>query len=347
MNNNWGVDLPLLDELKNYSLRKAIRLYIQKSVDLKQYLDDHPDHWIRFQDHLNDIVDSVSREISHFEREYSSEEEKIYKLKRFFIRKLRKYFLHGHYITWSLKKPYGYAGDFQIIDDIYINKPTSSGFERLWDNYFLRMGPSIATRNRKEDFKRIIKRIVYGTKSKPVRIMDLGSGPCRDLKELIEEDRCIATNVIFDCYDFDEHAIAYAQKLLNNPANIHFYNKNALRMALKKDIRSEIKTRYDLIFSTGLFDYLDERVAVKLVANLKKLLKENGWLCVSNYREKAANPWAHLMEWVAEWNLIYRSEDELIKIFTDAGFNKSDLTLNYEPLKIMQYCLARNSSSLI
>src|SRR3989338_410206 len=343
MDEDFELDLPTLDELnKNYSLRCAIREYIKKSGELKRYLDRHSEQWNKFQDEINEIVDSVSREMARFEEEHIREEQKIYKLKRFFIQRLRKYFLYGHYITWSLEKPYGYAGDFQIIDDIYLNDPQSKGFERLWDNYFLRMGPSIATRNRKEDFKSIIKLLTAQRSSDLARIMDLASGPCRELKELMAENGFGGRNVVFDCYDFDDHAIAYAKELLNNPPTIYFYKKNALRLSLKKDIKSEIPNEYDLIFSTGLFDYLDERVATRLVGNLRKLLKEDGWLCISNYLWKSANPWAHLMEWVAEWNLIYRTEDEFVKLFTDAGFAKKNLTIEFEPLRIMQYCLAQN-----
>lgn len=324
---------------KALNLKGIIRTYVRKSQELKSYLDEHPDDWIKFQEQVNAIIDSISEELALFEKVNSLNEERLYKFKRFFVKRLRKYFLYGHYITWSLAKPYGYAGDFRIIDDIYLCDTASNGFERLWDNYFLQMGPSVATRNRKEDFKRLILKFLQDREGE-VRIMDLASGPCRELKELFETDPMAMSRVTIDCYDFDDHAIQYAKALLGSKGKIHFFKKNALRMAVKKEIRDDIPYEYDLIFSTGLFDYLDERIATRLAANLRRLMKKGGLLFISNYRGKESNPGVYLMEWIAEWNLIYRTEEEFKKIFIDAGFDQEKINLEYEPRKIMQYCLA-------
>lgn len=322
-------------------LKQLIRFYIRKSFQLQQRMKDNPYDWPEFQDEFNTTVDTFSLEIENFERANEDNEKKVYKFRKFFNQRLRKYFLFGHYINHSFTKPYGYAGDFKIIDDIYLNQPTSVGYERLWDNYFLRMGPSIATRNRKEDFKKIICQFVE--ESKPaVRIMNLASGPCREIKELFETHRELINNVIFDCYDFDTNAIDYAKRLLGPTANVNFYQKNAIRMAVQRSIEKDIAFKYDLIFSTGLFDYLNDRISEKLLANLKKLLRPKGLLCISNYRERRNNPWAALMEWIAEWILIYRSEEKFKELFLRAGFQKDCLTIHYEPLRIMQYCLAEN-----
>ena len=59
-------------------------------------------------------------------------------------------------VLWSLRKPFGYAGDFKIIDDLYRNYPTTVGFDRLFDNYTQMSAIAVAVRNRKEDFKRMI-----------------------------------------------------------------------------------------------------------------------------------------------------------------------------------------------
>ena len=82
--------------------------------------------------------------------------EKVEKLRKIFDRSFKKYFLKGVYNAWSLRKPYGYSGDFKIIEDIYQNDPPTAGFERLFDNYFQMAAISVAVRNRKEDFKKII-----------------------------------------------------------------------------------------------------------------------------------------------------------------------------------------------
>ena len=115
-------------------------------------------------------------------------------------------------------------------------------------------------------------------------------------------------------------------------------------MALKKKISDEIPYKFDVIFSTGLFDYLDEHIAMRLVSNLKVLLADHGVMCISNYREKKDNLWAPLMEWICEWDLVYRTKEEFEKIFISAGFCPGQITVQYEPLKIMQYFSVEKSS---
>jgi SAM-dependent methyltransferase len=326
----------------NSTLFSRVRFYRKLSEELQLHLKKYPDDWPKFQEIFNLILDRISTDIMQFERDnLNKSESKVYKLKKIFEERYRPYFLYGEYPRWSYEKPFGYPGDFKIIDDIYKNQPCTIGFDRLWDDYFLKLAASKATRERKEDFKKIIFDFVKGRKNQHIRIMDLGSGPAREIKELLEEDKWgIFSKVIFDCYDFDIRAINYAKQLLNNTYNVNFYQKNVIRMALKRDIKQEIPWEYDLIYSTGLFDYLDERVAVRLVDNLKRLLKRGGIMVISNYRDKNSNPSAYLMEWVTEWDLIYRTKDEFKKIFLDAGFSEENLQIVAQRSKVMQYCFA-------
>ena len=262
-----------------------------------------------------------------------------YKFKRIFEKRYRNYFLYGDLTRWTFKKPFGYAGDFKIIDDIYKNKPTTIGFNGLWDAYYLQMTASEAVRQRKDDARQIILDFIKEHQNSNIRIMNLGSGPAREIKELLENDsERIFSKVIFDCYDLDINAINYAKQLVNNANNVNFFQKNAIRLALKKDIKQEIPHEYDLIYSVGLFDYLDERVAVRLAGNMRKLLKKDGVMAIANFGNKYLNSSAGLMEWVTEWYLIYRTETEFRRIFLNAGFSPKDLQIIPQPNKVVLYC---------
>jgi len=103
---------------------------------------------------------------------------------------------------------------------------------------------------------------------------------------------------------------------------VKFFRENAVRLALKKDVGSFISHRYDVIYSTGLFDYFDYRICVRLVQNLKKLLKPGGLLAISDVRDKFSNPSVHFMEWVGDWNLVYRDDENFRKVFPRSGIPK-------------------------
>src|SRR3989338_5694501 len=210
-------------------------------------LSTHPEKWEEFKNTFNSTLESVSSDIRNFEKDNSKKgEEATYKLRKAFEKRYRKQFLHGSYITQCFNKPYGYGGDFKIVDDIYLNNPSSDGFERLWDNFFLHTSISKSLRERKDTFKKIIQDFTNQNISKSIRVMSLDGGPSREIKELFEMDKTLAPNVTFDCYDFSEEALKYASTLLQDYNNINFIKKSAIRLSLKQNIEAEIPHKYDL-----------------------------------------------------------------------------------------------------
>jgi len=324
------------------SLLGKIKTYKSVAYEIKQYLETKPGDWGRFQSDFNGELNGIFREIMIFEKQQlaKGDEDSVYKLKSLFVSRLRKEFLHGDYTVRSLSKPYGYAGDFKIIDDIYRNDPQTQGFERLFDNYYQAAAISVAVRNRKEDFKKIIRSVVQARGAHEIKIMDLASGPCRELQELLSGDLQDHPSVTFDCYDQDENAWNYAKSLLReNARRITFVKENVVRIALRKNIEAQMPQKYDLIYSTGLFDYLDKRIATRLVENLRKMLKPDGVLAISDVREKYKNPSVHFMEWVGDWNLVYRPDEEFRQIFVDAGFSEKSLSFGSDQQGLLQYIL--------
>lgn len=338
------MDYILERDAKEISLRMTVKLYLKRVREIELYLSKKPKEWGKFQVELNAEVNNVFRNIMNFEKINlaNGQDDKVYKLKRLFVNRFREIFARGAYCDWSFRKPFGYAGDFKIIDDIYQNNPTTTGFERLFDNYFQMSAISVAVRNRKEDFKRLIIDFIRHRQGQKLRIMNLASGPCRELREILSLNNSLCKDIIFDCYDNEEKAIEYAKNLLRGYSNVNFIKQNAIRIALKKDITQMINEKYDLIYSTGLFDYFIDKVAIAVVRNLKKLLNPNGLLAISNVRDKYSNPSVHFMEWVGEWNLVYRDDDAFKKIFVDAGFKGKELEIQYEQQGIMQYIIAYN-----
>ena len=338
------IDLARSAIIKEAPLRSMVKLYLKRAREIENYLLKRPNQWGKFQAEFNAQLNNVFRNIMNFEKENlsSGREDTVYKLKRMFIKRFRKIFARGVYCDWSINKPLGYAGDFKIIDDIYQNEPRTQGMDRLFDNYFQMSAISVAVRNRKEDFKRIIADFINHQPKRRLRIMNLASGSSRELKELIALNRYLVKRVAFDCYDSEQKAVDYARSLLSGFPNVNFIKLNAIRIALSRNINRLVNKRYDLIYSTGLFDYFSDRIAVAVVQNLKKLLVKEGVMAIANVRDKYSNPSVHFMEWAGGWDLVYRSDDTFKEIFTKAGFNEQDLEIQYEQQGIMQYIIAVN-----
>lgn len=324
------------------TLKKRIESYKAWMKEMTDFLESKPNEWGLFQSEFNQEITGIFRDLMLFERAKfnSGEEDQVYKLKNLFIRRFRDVFACGEYVKWCIDKPRGYAGDYKIIDDIYLNKPRTVGVARLFDNYFMMSPVSIAVRNRKNDFVSIALDTIRQAQGRPVKIMILASGPARDIYEILRDPVVKDANVTFLCLEADTEAISYARKVLNEDKRVIFKEMNVVRLALMSKVEEKMDTDFDLIYSTGLFDYLDFKISVRLISNLKLLVKEGGKIAISDVYNKYSNPSIYFMEWVGDWNLIYRDHEEFREIFLNSGYKKEELLYDYEQQGIMQYIIA-------
>lgn len=171
-------------------------------------------------------------------------------------------------------RPHGYAGDYELIDKIYLQNVSDNLMLAKWDNYFQSTHGARAVRNRKTYFHQLLDQLQQ--RNSKGRILKVAIGPGRSMYEWLCKHP--DSMLIFDCLDIDANAIEYA-KTLNHQFldRIQFIHKNALRFKPKQ--------KYDLIWSAGLFDYFDDATFVRLLEKLLPYVNEGGELVVGNFGE--------------------------------------------------------------
>ncbi|MCY1292519.1 Methyltransferase domain protein [compost metagenome] len=222
-------------------------------------------------------------------------------------------------------KPHGYPGDFEIMERLYSRWLSPLPNLQNWDRFIHWHPATEAVRNRKDYFKQVMAEL--DAAGQPRRVLNVGSGPCRDIHEYLQEHP--DTRLRFECLDFDEQAVAYAQRLLQG-AEVVFHRENAFTFKTAQ--------RYDLVWSAGLFDYLDERRFVFLLKALAKLLRPGGELVIGNFSE--ANPSRAYMEF-GEWMLNHRSAAQLQALAKQAGFPDAAARIEQEPLGVNLFLRVR------
>ena len=223
----------------------------------------------------------------------------------------------------SLIKPRGYAGDFEIIDRVYQRSLVPNARLINWDQYFHIQEATRAVRNRKKYFIELIAALASDktySKEKPLQVLNIASGPARDVLECLNLYPDLPIH--FDCIDYDQDAIAYARALCyQHTDRTHFKRANAFRYKSEK--------KYDLVWSAGLFDYLDNRRFTFLLTRLLEMVGDEGELVIGNFSEN--NPTRPMMQVLMDWHLIHRPEEEMGQLAESSGISKSDYYIGKEP----------------
>jgi 2-polyprenyl-3-methyl-5-hydroxy-6-metoxy-1,4-benzoquinol methylase len=216
------------------------------------------------------------------------------------------------------RKPLGYAGDYMVMNYIYDYQKNkylgNSSYERLINNYTCNIPIASCNIKRKEFFKR---KILKAIKTKDnARIMSVGCGPLRELIELLEEGK-VRKPLSFKCVDFEKGAIDYVKSQLEKIDSerkrflyIEYLHQNIINIIKNKEIKEKIKNQ-DLIYCSGVIDYLRDRIAGRLVRELFQLLNDKGVLIVCNATLENSSHRAYY-EMLGEWSMIYRTKEEML-----------------------------------
>jgi len=220
----------------------------------------------------------------------------------------------------TLLKPYGYAGDFEIIEKIYAQKRSTNPVIDAWDQWYQSLDACNAVRNRKKYFKEVM---VNALNSGVQHVLILGSGPCTDLFEYLTENP--GNTMQFTCVDVDATAIKYASE-----KNAAFLNQ--ISFVHRNIFRYNTTATYDLVWSAGLFDYLSDDQFVFIIKKMRAFLSAGGKMIIGNFSEN--NPSQYCMEIMGDWFLNHRSPALLTELGVAAGFEWNNIDVEQEELGI-------------
>ena len=221
--------------------------------------------------------------------------------------------MHGHIKS----KPFGYAGDFLIIDKIYQEQVTEDDRFAKWDIFWNNHSAAKAVRNRKDYFiQTMTNRLTPG---RPLRLLNVASGPARDLAELYQVIDPSQLSTV--CIEADKTAIQYATELNKaNAQQIAFIHQNIFRY--------QATEKFDMVWSAGLFDYFDDGVFVKLLRRFISWTNPGGEVIIGNF--SVQNPSRSYMELVGDWFLQHRSAEKLKSLAKAAGAADCHITVGEE-----------------
>jgi extracellular factor (EF) 3-hydroxypalmitic acid methyl ester biosynthesis protein len=233
--------------------------------------------------------------------------------------------LRAPFVYRTFAKPLGYAGDYQMVNQILGNpREGPSTYFELVNYMFLQAGVAQAHRNRVDILHTRLQELVGEARAagRSLRVLNVGCGPAVELQRLVAGPQDLGQMEVV-LMDFSEETLQYAKERIDEVARVAGrcpprieLRHESVHQLLKRSARDEAVApheQFDYIYCAGLFDYLADKACARLNSYFESRLKPGGSLLVTNVH--SYNPERYWMEHFMEWYLIYRNEAGIQRLF--------------------------------
>lgn len=297
------------DKLEIQSVATKESMILALDIRFGQYVTKHLlDYGSKLNAHIDALPENQKRIYSDF-----------------FKSELNEFYLQSPYARRAMEKPFGYAGDFEMMNQIYRHQyEGKSLFAKLMHKYTVSEAGAQSVRERKHVLANKIYEVISKTDRKKIKICSLACGPAQEIVHLLEtqkipEDKEIEIFLI----DQDVEALLDARRNItsttfnNSKINlkVHSWPLSIKQLIERGPLGNDFfDEKYDLIYSAGLFDYLLQPIAKMLVSVLFEQLEPRGRLLIGNFHPNS--PTRAIGELSVDWRLVYRNEAEMKDLAT-------------------------------
>jgi hypothetical protein len=243
-------------------------------------------------------------------------------LKEYSHRFLHEVLLQAPWMHRALRKPLGYPGDFELMNGLY--ERTFEGttlFAKALNLGIVSTPAGEAVRQRKNMIRDRLSALIDSRAgdTSPVRVLSIAAGPAQETFELLRDREEFPVPVEIYLFDQDKLALSYAygriKRVLRGPRAEKVrvvYLHDSIKRLLRDPEIFAAHGHFDMVFSCGLFDYLQFPTAVSLSRSFYGTVAPGGTVYIGNMVPENPSRW--FMEMHNDWHLTYRTRDELAAI---------------------------------
>nr|WP_306307111.1 class I SAM-dependent methyltransferase [Hydrogenophaga palleronii] len=236
--------------------------------------------------------------------------------------------LRAPFVYRTFAKPLGYAGDYEMVNQILGDpRQGSSTYIQLVNAMFLRAAVAVAHRNRIDILVDFLKKAVATAEreNRTVRILNIGCGPGVEIQRLVASGldlsrlRFTLVDFSLETLNYTRQKIAEAAQAHNTSVNVEFVQESVHEL-LKRATRDNAPADgegFDTIYCAGLFDYLSDKVCARLIRYFLSRSNPGAQMLVTNVHSD--NPERFGMEHLLEWHLIYRNEEQMLSVLEEVN----------------------------
>jgi SAM-dependent methyltransferase len=220
-----------------------------------------------------------------------------------------EYLLQDPFTRWSFEKPRGYSGDATLLDIYYKHPSTAPLVEaatplgREIYAFTTEAASSVAGRERRD----ILAGLVDSTAQR-VAGAEVLAVACGHLREA-ELSHQLAAGRLGRWVGMDQDP--------DSVASVNAQWAGSAVSAFEGSVRGLLRRSYDigqfdLVYASGLYDYLPDAVGIRLLQRMMDLVKPGGQFLFANFSDEIATD--GYMEMFMDWPLILRSENDMWNI---------------------------------
>ena len=269
-------------------------------------------------------------------------------LKHFSVRHLHELMMPAPLLHRAWSKPLGYPGDFECMNYMYFRPfEGTTLYGKALHLASCAALPASAVRARKDLVKLEILRLVQqGRPDRPVRVASIAAGPSQEVFEILSECKKLPHPMELVLFDQDRAALAFAQRRLAPLVERHGSQlklvvlQDSIRRLLHDPSLFAALGPFDIVFSSGLFDYLRQDLAAQLTGNLFGHLAEGGRAWIGNMAPH--NPARWVFEHHLDWTLLYRTPDQMLE-FGRLGAPHAELLVQSDATGLNPYLVVQRN----
>lgn len=294
-------------------------------------------------------LDAMMEEINVLGRNLDLNKKAHERYKEYFQTHLNHYLLSAPIAHRILNRPLGYAGDYESMNMLYRNAyegPTL--FAKYIHKHMCQIKPGQTNRNRVTYLFEKIQKVadeVIREKGRKAKIMTVGCGPALEFQRFVELDEN-SNHTEVTLVDFEKEALEHAKEKIMELKILHsrdlkIYPRFFSILQMIKDYRrgKKIFEKQDLIYCSGLFEYLNSSTCKTLINFFYQCLNSGGQIIIGNFDE--ANDYRYYMEYCGEWYLLYRNEELMMDLASELN-NAETVFVEKEETGLNDFLVIKN-----
>ncbi len=268
------------------------------------------------QDKINSFCNMLISSL----REQIIQESKLKKaIGTYVFRETFPFYMLSSFFDRAFRKPRGYTSDSYVIEILSQNEPEGDGYLGIYLDRWIRSIPTcLALKNRGGVITATIKELAETwTSDNPLPVSSLASGSASEILDLYLHTE--PPNVHVTCIDLNHQYLSYAANMAHKLGFRDYLTFIQDNIFLLAEGYSHIDIPpQQLIYSVSMANYLRDRELIRILDWIYDRLLPNGTVILGNFH--SANPDRVLLEHILEWHSIYRSAEELEKLFSHSKF---------------------------